>query len=167
MDSSANRSSLNEKKWRTDLRNRIIQASSLLEVLLSGLVLVGLVFSAVPLIRWMPGLLVDGNDTEIRTFLERSLDIVIGIEFIKMLAKHSPGSVLEVLLYAIARHMIVGHEDAVQNLVSVGAIALIFIIRKYFFVPSFGYKMPGGKIAPDMEQKDAETPEAKAGDMAE
>lgn len=61
MDSSANRSSLNEKKWRTDLRNRIIQASSLLEVLLSGLVLVGLVFSAVPLIRWMPGLLVDGN----------------------------------------------------------------------------------------------------------
>lgn len=37
MDSSANRSSLNEKKWRTDLRNRIIQASSLLEVLLSGL----------------------------------------------------------------------------------------------------------------------------------
>lgn len=156
-----------ESHWRTSLRNRIIQASSLLEVLLSGLVLIGLLLSVVPLIRWMPGLLFDGNEAEIRTFLERSLDIVIGIEFIKMLAKHSPGSVLEVLLYAIARHMIVGHEDAVQNLVSVGAIALIFIIRKYFFVPSFGHKMPGGKIAPDMEQKAAETPEAKAGDMAE
>lgn len=156
-----------ESHWRTSLRNRIIQASSLLEVLLSGLVLIGLLLSVVPLIRWMPGLLFDGNEAEIRTFLERSLDIVIGIEFIKMLAKHSPGSVLEVLLYAIARHMIVGHEDAVQNLVSVGAIALIFIIRKYFFVPSFGHKMPGGKIAPDMAQKDADTPEAKAGDMAE
>ena len=156
-----------ESHWRTQLRNRIIQASSLLEILLSGLVLIGLLLSAVPLIRWMPGLLIDGNEVEIRTFLERSLDIVIGIEFIKMLAKHSPGSVLEVLLYAIARHMIVGHEDAVQNLVSVGAIALIFIIRKYFFVPSFGHKMPGGEIAPDMEQKAAETPEAKAGDMAE
>ena len=34
------------------------------------------------------------------------------IEFIKMLAKHSPGSSLEVLLYAIARHMVVGHESA-------------------------------------------------------
>lgn len=156
-----------ESHWRTSLRNRIIQASSLLEVLLSGLVLIGLLFSVVPLIRWMPGLLSDGNEAEIRTFLERSLDIEIGIEFIKMLAKHSPGSVLEVLLYAIARHMIVGHEDAVQNLVSVGAIALIFIIRKYFFVPSFGHKMPGGKVAPDMEQKAAETPEAKAGGMAE
>ncbi len=150
MDSSANRSSLNEKKWRTDLRNRIIQASSLLEVLLSGLVLVGLVFSAVPLIRWMPGLLVDGNDMEIRTFLERSLDIVIGIEFIKMLAKHSPGSSLEVLLYAIARHLVVGHDSALENLLSVGAIALIFIVRKFFFVPAFGAHLPDGNPAPDL-----------------
>lgn len=150
MDSSANRSSLNEKKWRTDLCNRIIQASSLLEVLLSGLVLVGLVFSAVPLIRWMPGLLVDGNDTEIRTFLERSLDIVIGIEFIKMLAKHSPGSSLEVLLYAIARHLVVGHDSALENLLSVGAIALIFIVRKFFFVPAFGAHLPDGNPAPDL-----------------
>lgn len=150
MDSSANRSSLNEKKWRTDLRNRIIQASSLLEVLLSGLVLVGLVFSAVPLIRWMPGLLVDGNNAEIRTFLERSLDIVIGIEFIKMLAKHSPGSSLEVLLYAIARHLVVGHDSALENLLSVGAIALIFIVRKFFFVPAFGAHLPDGNPAPDL-----------------
>ena len=65
-------------------------------------------------------------------------------------------SVLEVLLYAIARHMIVGHEDAVQNLVSVGAIALIFIIRKFFFVPSFGHKMPGGDLAPDIREKEKE-----------
>ena len=156
-----------ESHSRAELRNKIISAATLLEILLSGLVLIGLLLSMVPLLQWMPGLLFDGNDVEVSIFLQRALDIVIGIEFIKMLAKHSPGSSLEVLLYAIARHMIVGHEDAVQNLVSVGAIALIFIIRKYFFVPSFGHKMPGGKIAPDMEQKAAETPEAKAGDMAE
>lgn len=156
-----------ESRSRKALRSYIIQAATLLEIVLSGLVLIGLLLSFIPLLKWMPGLLFDGNDVEIRGFLERALDIVIGVEFIKMLAKHSPGSSLEVLLYAIARHMIVGHEDAVQNLVSVVAIALIFIIRKYFFVPSFGHKMPGGEIAPDMEQKAAETPEAKAGDMAE
>ena len=133
-----------EEWFKRIFRDQIAEAAGILEVVLSGIVLAALLMSIVPLV-----------------------DIVIGIEFIKMLAKHSPGSVLEVLLYAIARHMIVGHEDAVQNLVSVGAIALIFIIRKYFFVPSFGYKMPGGKVAPDMEQKAAETPEAKGGDMAE
>ena len=142
-----------EEWFKRIFRDQIAEAAGILEVVLSGIVLAAL--------------LTDADSLEIRTFLERALDIVIGIEFIKMLAKHSPGSVLEVLLYAIARHMIVGHEDAVQNLVSVGAIALIFIIRKYFFVPSFGYKMPGGKVAPDMEQKAAETPEAKGGDMAE
>ena len=103
-----------------------------------------------PLLKWMPGLLFDGNDAEIRTFLERALDIVIGIEFIKMLAKHSPGSSLEVLLYAIARHMVVGHESAVENLLSVGAIALIFVVRKFFFVPAFGAHLPDGNPAPDL-----------------
>ena len=139
-----------ESHWRTQLRNRIIQASSLLEILLSGLVLIGLLFSAVPLIKWMPGLLFYGNEVEIRSFLERSLDIVIGIEFIKMLAKHSPGSSLEVLLYAIARHLVVGHDSALENLLSVGAIALIFIVRKYFFVPAFGAHLPDGHLAPDL-----------------
>ena len=139
-----------ESHWRTSLRNRIIQASSLLEVLLSGLVLIGLLLSVVPLIRWTPGMLFDGDEAEIRTFLERSLDIVIGIEFIKMLAKHSPGSSLEVLLYAIARHLVVGHDSAVENLLSVGAIALIFIVRKFFFVPSFGAHLPDGHPAPDL-----------------
>ena len=147
-----------ESHWRTQLRNRIIQASSLLEVLLSGLVLIGLLFSAVPLIRWMPGLLIDGNEVEIRTFLERSLDIVIGIEFIKMLAKHSPGSSLEVLLYAIARHMVIGHESAFENLLSVAAIALIFVVRKFFFVPAFGAHLPDGNPAPDLSPNQSGIP---------
>ena len=147
-----------ESHWRTQLRNRIIQASSLLEILLSGLVLIGLLLSAVPLIRWMPGLLIDGNEVEIRTFLERSLDIVIGIEFIKMLAKHSPGSSLEVLLYAIARHMVIGHESAFENLLSVAAIALIFVVRKFFFVPAFGAHLPDGHPAPDLSPNQSGIP---------
>ena len=144
-----NSSSHVESRWRTQLRNRIIQASSLLEILLSGLVLIGLLLSAVPLIKWMPGLLFDGNEVEIRIFLERSLDIVIGIEFIKMLAK---------LLYAIARHLVVGHDSAVENLLSVGAIALIFIVRKFFFVPAFGAHLPDGHPAPDLSPRQSGIP---------
>ena len=86
-----------ESRSRKALRSYIIQASTLLEIVLSGLVLIGLLLSFIPLLKWMPGLLFDGNDVEIRGFLERALDIVIGVEFIKMLAKHSPGSSLEVL----------------------------------------------------------------------
>ena len=139
-----------ESHSRAELRNKIISAATLLEILLSGLVLIGLLLSMVPLLQWMPGLLFDGNDVEVSIFLQRALDIVIGIEFIKMLAKHSPGSSLEVLLYAIARHMVVGHESALDNLISVGAIALIFVVRKFCFVPAFGAHLPDGHPAPDL-----------------
>ena len=131
-------------------RDQIAEAAGILEVVLSGIVLAALLMSIVPLVELMPGLLTDADSLEIRTFLERALDIVIGIEFIKMLAKHSPGSSLEVLLYAIARHMVVGHESAVENLLSVGAIALIFVVRKFFFVPAFGAHLPDGNPAPDL-----------------
>ena len=147
-----------ESRSRKALRSYIIQASTLLEIVLSGLVLIGLLLSFIPLLKWMPGLLFDGNDVEIRGFLERALDIVIGVEFIKMLAKHSPGSSLEVLLYAIARHMVVGHESALENLLSVGAIALIFIVRKFFFVPAFGAHLPDGHPAPDLSPSQSGIP---------
>ena len=139
-----------EEWFKRIFRDQIAEAAGILEVVLSGIVLAALLMSIVPLVELMPGLLTDADSLEIRTFLERALDIVIGIEFIKMLAKHSPGSVLEVLLYAIARHMVVGHESAIENLLSVGAIALIFIVRKFFFVPAFGAHLPDGHPAPDL-----------------
>ena len=139
-----------EEWFKRIFRDQIAEAAGILEVVLSGIVLAALLMSIVPLVELMPGLLTDADSLEIRTFLERALDIVIGIEFIKMLAKHSPGSVLEVLLYAIARHMVVGHESALDNLISVGAIALIFVVRKFFFVPAFGAHLPDGKPAPDL-----------------
>ncbi len=159
-----------EEQVKKLLRDQVAEFAAFLEVLLSIIVLVALVMAIVPIIVQMPGLLTDDNNVEIYSFLERSLDIVIGIEFIKMLAKHSPGSVLEVLLYAIARHMIVGHGSAVENLISVGTIALIFIIRKYCFVASFGEMLPGGGgYAPDVfklrfgtaAEEAADRPEAK------
>ena len=133
----ANRESQPQAHHHGAYRSRIAQIAGILEALLAVLVMAGLVFCVVPLVQWMPGLLTEGNEVDIRTFLERALDVVIAIEFIKMLAMHSPGTSLEVLLYAITRHLIVGHESAAENLLSVLAIALIFLIRKYLFIPSF------------------------------
>ena len=147
-----------EEWFKRIFRDQIAEAAGILEVVLSGIVLAALLMSIVPLVELMPGLLTDADSLEIRTFLERALDIVIGIEFIKMLAKHSPGSSLEVLLYAIARHLVVGHDSALENLLSVGAIALIFIVRKFFFVPAFGAHLPDGHPAPDLSPKQSGIP---------
>ena len=61
--------------------------------------------------------------------LEQAFNLVIGIEFIKMLAKHTPGSAIEVLLFAMARQLVIGHMAPFENLLGIIAIAIIFIIR--------------------------------------
>ena len=76
-----------------------------------------------------------------------------------MLAKHSPGSSLEVLLYAIARHMVVGHNSAADNLISMAAIALIFIIRKFWFIPSFGSSAKKKEQGHDQTPPEKDDPE--------
>ena len=138
-----------EERLKHILRDQVAEFASLLEVIISVLVLTGLVISSVPVAREMLSLWQSGSTDAFQTFLGHAFNLVIGIEFIKMLAKHSPGSALEVLLYAIARNMILGHGTAAENLLGVAAIGLIFVIRKFLFVPSFGATLPGGEPAQD------------------
>lgn len=128
-----------EERYKRAFRDQIAEVSSMVEIAISVMVLIGLFMACVPVLRQMPGLLSENNSETFSVFLEDALNLVIGVEFIKMLAKHSPGAALEVLLYAIARHMVLSHNSAVDNLVGVASIALIFVIRRYFFVPSFGH----------------------------
>ena len=69
---------------------------------------------------------------QLNDVLERALTIVVGIEFIKMLILHTPQSVIEVLMYAVARQIIISHDSALENLYGVLAVLLIFLIEKYF-----------------------------------
>src|SRR5690554_7563348 len=60
--------------------------------------------------------------------------LIIAIEFIKMLLRHTPGSIIEVLLFAMARKLIISKENTLGLLWGIIGIAVLFIIRKYFFV---------------------------------
>ena len=71
----------------------------------------------------------------IHHFLEGSLTLAVAIEFIKMLCMHTPGTLIEVLLFAIARHMIVESLTPIQNLIIVIAIVILFAARKYLLTP--------------------------------
>ena len=68
---------------------------------------------------------------ELTYYLECAMTLAIGIEFVKMLCMHTLGAVIEVLLFAIARQMIVQHLSAAEILIGVVSIAGLFAIRKY------------------------------------
>ena len=58
-----------EEWFKRIFRDQIAEAAGILEVVLSGIVLVALLMSIVPLVELMPGLLTDADSLEIRTFL--------------------------------------------------------------------------------------------------
>ena len=61
------------------------------------------------------------------------LNDILAIEFVVMLSLHIPGTIIEVLLYAIARKMLLLPKSGgmLEVLLGVIAIAGLFTIRKY------------------------------------
>lgn len=66
-------------------------------------------------------------------YIEQVMNLAIGIEFAKMLFHHTPGTIIEVLLFAISRHMIVEQTTPLETLFGVAALAGLFAIKKYLF----------------------------------
>lgn len=65
--------------------------------------------------------------------LDTSFNLIIGVELIRMMYHHTPDTVFEVLLFAIARHIIIDHSSIWSSLVGVCAIAVLFATRKFLF----------------------------------
>jgi hypothetical protein len=63
--------------------------------------------------------------------LSVSLSLVISVEFVRMLCKHTPETVIDVLLFAIARQIVVYHEKPTDMLIGVVAILGLFAAKKF------------------------------------
>lgn len=64
-------------------------------------------------------------------FLRSILTLVVGLEFVRMLTDITPANILEVLIVAISRYVVLSHEDPWSNLACVACIAGLFAIRRY------------------------------------
>lgn len=85
------------------------------------------------------------NDTltevsALQKYLSAVATIVLCVEFVSMLCSHTVDAVVEVVLMAIARQIVVAHPNAKETLLMVLAIGLLFAIRKYLFVDALDSK---------------------------
>ena len=99
----------------------------------SVFVLVGLLVEEIWQIFSDPAALLEAENS-VTTYLHHMLDIVIGLEFIKLLMHLTPGNILEVLTMALARGIIVNHGTAVDNLLTIGCIVGLFAAKR-FLIP--------------------------------
>ena len=123
------------------LNEIIYTISRYTEIVLSAVMLLVIIVLIIPMLyNFIRIPLLDITPEQFTGFLGNCLTLLIGVEFVKMLAKHTAENMLEVLMFAIARQMVVEHLDMVATLIGVIAIAAIFAVRKYLLL-----KNPEGK----------------------
>ncbi len=81
--------------------------------------------------------------------LDDAIILAIGAEFIKMLCKHTPETVIEVIAFALARQLIVGHAKPLENFITVLAIAVLFAVRRFLLKKYDMVETPEGLIEND------------------
>lgn len=116
------------------LREQVMKVADMLETIIGILLAVSIGILVVYLIGDIKSIIMNHSDLEVfNNYLAAAFNLVIGIEFIKMLCKHTPETVIEVLLFAIARQLIVEHTTTMENLVGIISIGILFATRKYLF----------------------------------
>ena len=113
----------------------------------SVIVLVGLLIEHVWEVVCHPAHLLDAENS-VTTYLHHMLDVVIGLEFVKLLMHLTPGNILEVLTMALARGIIVNHGAAVDNLLTIGCIIGLFAAKR-FLIPRAELNKEMDETAPE------------------
>ena len=101
---------------------------------------------------FIPDFQVNAHLADSKHFLESILGIVIGLEFVSMLVDFTPANILEVLVLAISRHVIINHTDAVSTIVCVVCIAGLFAIKRYLIPKEDMKKVISGNLKHQEEQ---------------
>ena len=120
------------------MRNRIndktYRVVEYLEMGIAILVAISIGFAFIHLIMELYESIVKDSKIDAMThFIEQALTVAVGIEFAKLLCKHRASTVVEVLIFAVARHMMGEHTTVIENLVCIISIAILFGVRKYMF----------------------------------
>lgn len=146
----------------------------ILEIVLSIFVALAAVAAVISFVPDFFGMMADGLGLrELSEVLEEILTVVIAVEFLKMLLKPTSLTVIEVLIFLIARHMILQQTTPTQDLISVIGICLLLAAKliighykKYQTLPGIGRRAEGKESFSRQEKASQGEEQAKAGNPA-
>ena len=132
---------------RKKLQDAMFETSYIFEFLISLIVGIGILAFGVKMIIDMSDFSIfkDGVNG-LMGVLEDAITLAIGAELIKMLCKHTPETIIEVLAFALAKQLIVGHSEAWKNLITVLEIAILFAIRRFLLIRHDMVETPDGLV---------------------
>ncbi len=78
--------------------------------------------------------LTDLSSNSLIDFLKYIINIIIAVELIRVLCHQTLDTIVEILMIAITRELIIEHMATWEILLGVVAVGLLFLIRKYLFI---------------------------------
>ncbi|WMJ80955.1 phosphate-starvation-inducible PsiE family protein [Clostridium sp. MB40-C1] len=123
------------------MKEFVFKLSHIFEIILALMVLLKVLLGTIDLFRmmWVSYIQNISNPVtyyELEDLFGYALLLVIGVELVVMLTLHTAESVIDVLLYAIARKILLIPKDKGMTEIFMGilAIVLLFGIKKYLFI---------------------------------
>ena len=107
------------------------KATYLFEMVIAILLLAVIAIKTLEIASEMAGFQIVILSMDFERILSTTLTLIIGVEFIKMLCKHTPETIIDVLLFAIARQIVIYHEKTLDLLIGMVAIAGLFAAKKF------------------------------------
>ena len=124
---------MNRKKYITRLQSLLYA----LEFAMAVTIIIGIVTSVPDLFKYMVDIAhsTKGSSYQLfQSFLSHVLLMVIGLEFVAMLINHEEYQIIYIMIMVVARKMLIYGDNTQDLFIGVLAIAVLFIVRKYFTI---------------------------------
>ena len=120
---------------RRQLREKFYQGLKTLELLIAvAIVIIIVVMAGLTIYDYLAGNVDLRDISSLEAFFQEMLTFVVGIEFVTMLIFHNPERVIDVLIFATSRQLVVEHTNGVETIVRIVGIGLLFAIQR-FLIP--------------------------------
>ena len=119
---------------KNQFRERLSFCATMIEMVVGGLILIGCIISGIGLIGTTSIAELLGDAHYLQDRMSDACLILIGAEMLKMITSYTIDSVVDVMLLAIARQMIVEPTSPQDNLLAVLSVGVLFVIRKFLYI---------------------------------
>ena len=143
------RSRERENAMNSDFRDKLSNAATVVEITLGMVILIACIVSGIGMVAMTDMNKLFGDPAYLQARMSSACLIIIGIELIKMITSYTIDSVVDVMLLAIARQMIVEHTSPIENL-AVLSIGILFVIRKYLYISRLDRRRSKKEIEEDV-----------------
>lgn len=121
------------------------------EYTICAIILVGIITGLWDLIKYVKEFALNPSSKEsydiFSNFLKHALMLVVGIELIYMIISHKNETILTLVLFVIARKMLVYAEGMTDILIGTISIVLVFITMKFILIKESSVKKADGTFS--------------------